>query len=242
VTTRLRLVIRDELGNGRLNTGLVERLLANLRLETEAVIVTLEGVGEAFCEGLDMELLADGVDSTTALEQFADLLHAIEATPRPVIALVNGPAWGGGVGLAAAADLVLASPRATFGLPEVLFGLVPAMVFPVLVRRVGHARARWLALSAATLTAGEAHRLGLVDELTDDLEGALARHSRRLERLDPRAMAAVKSMAVAHASSRAGYREHAVGAFQHLAASAQTRERIDRFLNGQTPWPPRGET
>lgn len=235
--TRLRLVLRDEFGNGHLNTSLIERLLTDLSLETEAAIVTLEGTEEAFCEGLDLGLLADGVDSVSALQRYADLLQAIETAPRPVIALVDGPACGGGVGVAAAADFVLASPKASFGLPEVLFGLIPAMVFPVLVRRVGQARARGLALSAATLTAQEAHRVGLVDELTDDLEGALARHTRHYERLDARAMAAVKAMAMAHRIGPADYQRHAADAFQHLAASLQTRERIDRFLNGQTPWP-----
>jgi enoyl-CoA hydratase/carnithine racemase len=236
--TLLRLNIRDERGDGRLNPALVERLLAELRSVGEAPIVTLESDTEAFCEGLDLSALAAGdVDPTAAIGRFADLLDTMEAAPRPIIALVNGPARGGGVGLAAAADFVLAAPHATFGLPEAIFGLIPAMVFPVLARRVGHARARWLALSAVTLTAREAWRLGLVDEVADDLETALRRHVHRLQRLDLRALGAVKSIAVAHVAAPADYRGYATARFQQLVASPETRERIRRFLAGETPWP-----
>jgi len=200
--------------------------------------VTLESDTDAFCEGLDLGSLAAGdIDPAAALGLFTDLLDTIEATPRPIIALVNGPARGGGVGLAAAADLVLAAPHATFGLPEALFGLIPAMIFPVLARRVGHARARWLALSAVTLTAQEARHFGLVDELADDLEAALGRHAHRFQRMDPRALGAVKSIAAVHGATPAGYREHAAARFHQLVASPETRKRIQRFLAGETPWP-----
>lgn len=240
---RLRLKIRDEQGRGRLDPALVERLRADLQSEKEALFVTLEGDSGAFCEGLDLSSLSGtDIESSAALASFADLLRAIEEAPRPVIAMVDGPALGGGVGLAAAADLVLASPHATFALPETLFGLIPAMVFPPLARRVGHTRARWLALSAARVSAREACRLGLVDEVADDLEGALGRHAHRLQRLDPRALAATKSIAVAYDSGPARYRDEAAARFQELLASPETRDRIDRYLSGDTPWPDSGAT
>jgi len=243
VVTWLRLAIQDERGQQRLSPALVERLIAELEADSDASAVVLEGGGDAFCEGLDLSALAErDIEATAALGRFADLLDAIERTPRPVVALVDGAAMGGGVGLAAAADLVLAGPRATFGLPEALFGLIPAMVFPVLARRIGHARSRWLALSARTLTAEEAWRIGLVDEVADDLEAALDRHARRLERLDPRAMAAIKRIAALHASTIAAYRESAAALFHELLERPEARERIARFLEGRTPWPDRGMT
>lgn len=234
-----RLVIHDETAPGRLTPALIERLIDALQQGTDARIITLEGAA-VFCEGLDLAMLVatDAGDRVTPLlERFGALLDGVAATPRPVIALVDGPARGGGVGLAAAADLVIATQRAVFSLPEALFGLVPAMVFPVLARRIGAPRARWLAISGASLTASDALRLGLVDELTDDLPGTLRRHLRRLSQMDPRAVAAVKAMAVAHDATPDAYRAHAAASFHRLSVSDESRVRIARFLAGDTPWP-----
>lgn len=235
-----RLIIHDATAPGRLTPALIERLVAALEEETEARVVTLEGDGDVFCEGYDLTALAqaDTEDQgTVLLERFGALLDAITATPRPVIALVDGSTQGGGVGLAAAADLVIATPRATFALPEALFGLLPAMVFPVLARRIGAPQARWLAMGGASVSALDAWRLGLVDELADDLEATLRRHLRRLSRMDPRAVAAVKAMVAAWDATPASYRPHAAAGFLRLQVSDETRARINRFLAGETPWP-----
>ena len=242
VMGRLRLTIRSEDGHARLTPDLVERLVAALEEEGPARVVTLEGEGDAFCEGLDLSALARCPEgdapggATLALDRFAALLQTIERTPRPVIAVVDGPALGGGVGLAAAADMVLATPRATFGLPETLMGLIPAMVFPALARRVGAACARWLALGAAVLPAADAWRIGLVDEVTDAPDRTLARHVRRLERMDPRALASVKALVAEYHSTPAPYWTDAAAHFSRLLASPETRTRLARFAAGHTPW------
>jgi enoyl-CoA hydratase/carnithine racemase len=240
---RLRLTIRDERGGQRLTPALVERLRAALESERGATLVTLEGDSKTFCEGMDLASFASDVGAVTAeLERFAGLLSDITRRPSPVIALVCGAAMGGGVGLAAAADLVLATPQATFGLPETLFGLVPAMVYPVLARRVGPVRARWMALGAPTISAAEAWRIGLVDGVVDDLESALARHARHLARLDARAVAEVKAMSAVYEDATAAYHAHATAAFRRLLYTTDTRGRIERFLSGGTPWPEGGAT
>jgi enoyl-CoA hydratase/carnithine racemase len=241
---RLRLAIRDEDGHARLTPGLVARLTTALRGAASARVITLEGAGAAFCEGMDASALAcpsgpspDGSgDALEALDRFAALLQAIERAPQPVIALVDGAALGGGLGLAAAADLVLATPRAAFGLPETLLGLIPAMVFPVLVRRIGPASARRLALGAASVPAADALRLGLVDELTDDLDAALERHARRLERMDRRALAHVKALVAEHHAPSAAYLADAADRFRCLLGSPETRARLARFAAGDPPW------
>src|SRR5262245_20757423 len=127
---RLRLVLRDDAGRPRLTPKLLDRLKHALYSDGEACLVTIEGTAGSFCEGFDLETLATQAEaiacdpgSYAALAQYAALLRAIERTPRLVIALDDGPAQGGGVGLAAAADVVLASSRASFALPETLMGL-----------------------------------------------------------------------------------------------------------------------
>jgi len=240
---RLRLVIAGERGGSSLTPSVVDDLRAALEAESGARIVTIEGRPGAFCTGIDPEVLAKAANATPPpagnelLARFAALLDAIERAPRPVMALVDGPAMGGGLGIAAAADLVLATPRATFSLPETLFGLLPAMVFPVVARRVGVPRARWLALGAARLSAKEAFRLGLVDRVVPDLEAACERYMARLIRMDPRALAEVKILAADHQTLPAASRAEAASRFTHLLASRETQERLARFARGETPWP-----
>jgi enoyl-CoA hydratase/carnithine racemase len=236
---RLRLTIRNAHGQARLDRDLVEQLIAALAEDVQGVtMITVESDSHAFCEGMDLEAFSgSGADIGAALERFGGLLRALEASPRPVVAIVGGPAMGGGVGLAAVADVVLASPNATFTLPETLFGMFPATIYPFIARRLGHARARWLSLGAAGLDAHEAWRIGLVDVIDDDLEGAVERLKRRFECADPRALAAVKASARTFATAPADYPAEAAASMRALLSSQGTRERIQRFLGGRSPWP-----
>ena len=213
----------------------IDRVAESLRAAEATRILVLEGADGTFCEG-------GALDDTEEARprRFAALLAALERDPRPVVALVDGPALGAGAGLAAAADVVIATPRATFGLPETLLGLIPAMVFPALARRIGIPRARRLALGAEPLSADEAFRVGLVDEVGTDLEAALARHARRLARMDPHAVATFKALLADHFPMPPAYEEQAAARLRELLARPETRARIQRFLSGQAPWPDEG--
>lgn len=241
----LRLKLRDEEGRARLTMGLMASLRLLLEREDSAPLVVLEGENKVFCEGLDLEAWAspegdsDSNDTTRAeiaLSHYSALLAAIEQTPRPVVAVVDGAALGGGVGLAAACDLVIASPRASFSLPETVMGLIPAMLFPTLARRIGVAQARLMALGGVPMGAEEAHRLGLVDEIAPDLEMALARRARRFARSDPRAVRAIKSLVAMHFCAPPDYNADAALRCTVLLSSRETRARIARFAEGRAPW------
>jgi enoyl-CoA hydratase/carnithine racemase len=210
----------------------IDRIAESLRAASGSRLVVLEGADGVFCEG---GALDDAGEARP--RRFAALLAALERDPRPVVALVDGPALGAGAGLAAAADVVIASRRATFGLPETLLGLIPAMVFPALARRIGIPRARRLALGAEPLSADEAFRVGLVDEVSDDLQAALARHARRLVRMDAHAVATFKALLADHFPMPAAYEEEAAARLGELLARPETRARIRRFLSGHAPWP-----
>lgn len=214
----------------------IDRLTESLRAAPQATrVVVLEGGEGVFCEGGAL----DGAEEARP-RRFAALLAALERDPRPVIALIDGPALGAGAGLAAASDVVLATRRATFGLPETLLGLIPAMVFPALARRIGIPRARRLALGAEPLSADEAFRVGLVDEVSDDLEAALARHARRLARMDPHAVATFKALLADHFPMPPAYEEQAAARLGELLARPEAQARIRRFLSGHAPWPDEG--
>jgi len=227
-------VLRLTIGS-TLSAATVEGLLAGLAGPIAASLVVIEGGAESFCDGLDVLSAAGGGLTSEGLGVFAALLDRIACLDRPVAAVVRASALGGGAGLAACADFVIATPEATFGLPEAHLGLIPAVVFPHVARRIGVARARLMALGAAPLPAEEAWRIGLIDVITTEPDQALAAYAKRAARLDTRAVAEIKSLVCAHFTPPA-YLDDAVARFGKLAASAQTQERLRRFAAGDAPW------
>ncbi len=137
-------------------------------------VVILAGAGPAFCAGIDpayhqhmstLDLEQNRSDS----QRLATLLRTIYEIRKPVCALVHGPALGFGCGLAVVCDLVLASrDRARFAIPEVQTGMVPALVAPYLVKRIGEGRTREVILRGNTLTATEAQGMGLITAAVPD--------------------------------------------------------------------------
>lgn len=239
--------VRVDLGGapprGFLSEALVERLLSVVETSVDARAIVVGSQGGTFCMGLDPGLLiADagtapvGARARAMLERFGRVLCAIEGAARPVIAIVDGPAAGGGVALAAAADVVIATGRATFALPETLLGIVPALAFPVLARRIGAPRARWMAVSGVTVGASDALRLGIADLVVDDPEAVLGRYLQRLARLDARSITAVKMLATMHREEDPTYESVALGTFERLLESPETQARLRRFATGLAPW------
>lgn len=231
-----RLRIKLSAASGRPTiTGPVTEHIASTLTDAKARYITLEGEAGAFCEGLNLERLSDPAEDWAAIQHsYAAVLRAVERAECPVVALVDGVALGGGLGLVAATDLVIATPRSTFGLPEVLVGLLPATALPYLAQRIGVAKARLLALDGGTVDAPAALRIGLVDEIADDLDVAVARHARRWLRTDVRAQQEVK---LASAEMNAPEAEaEALRRFAKLLAETETQRRIARMAAGEPPW------
>jgi enoyl-CoA hydratase/carnithine racemase len=240
----IRVDLAAEPPRGFLSGALVERLLSIVEDDRHANAIVVESRGETFCMGLDPGLLvADddagpaGLRARAALERFDRLLRAVDCASCPVIAVVDGAAAGGGVALAAAADVVVATGRATFGLPETLLGIVPALAFPLLARRIGTPRTRWMAMSGVTIDATEALRLGIVDMVVDDPETVITQCLRRLARLDARSIAAVKKLAILLRAEPEAYASAALRTFEQLVESPETQARLRRFAAGLAPWP-----
>lgn len=161
--------------------------------------VVLRGEGKVFCAGADlayMQRLADADEATNVAdaERLGGLFDAVARCPHPVIAAVHGAAIGGGVGLVAAADIVVATPGTKFGFTEVRLGIVPGVISPYAVRRLGPAVARRLFLTGEIFEAEAAASYRLVDEIVDDLDDAIAVWVERLHVGGPRAQAAVKRL------------------------------------------------
>jgi len=230
------------------------KVLRALRDAVEAVVsdparglVLLEGASGVFCRGFDLGRLLEPAEGRSAEEEaglatdeFAQCLRLIREAAKPAMAIVDGEVLGGGVGLVAVADLVVASDRSTFGLPETLFGLIPAVVLPFLFERVAPQKARLAALVGASCDAATAHQLGLVDVLTtpEGLEQTVAAQARGLLRASPAAVGALKrfSRELTSLDGHAAYRRGA-DLTRELLGDEHVRQAIRGFLAGDgVPW------
>jgi len=149
--------------------------LSEIRQKQGVAGVVITGAGEAFSAGMDLQQLQESLErgADHALqdsESFMRFLLGIYSFPKPVVAAVNGPAIGGGCGLATVCDLVLASERAVFGYAEVRIGFVPALVSVFLTRITGEKKARELLLTGRTFFASEGVEIGLVNKVVPEDE------------------------------------------------------------------------
>ncbi len=183
------------------SVGALLRSIEETLADASTRVLVLVGSKDTFCRGMAVEQLADSSDArgaTTAgaIDDYVRCLMALRFAGRPTLAVVEGQALGGGVGLLCACDVVLAGEQASFGLPEVLFGLAPAMVLPLLMERVGRRTARVWALTGTVRNAEQARAAGLVDEVvaSAELSTVTQRWARRLERGNPRQVATIKQL------------------------------------------------
>ena len=142
---------------------------------TELRAVVLAGEGQTFCAGADIDwmraaMLLDVEANEQDAMAMADMLEAIDTCPVPVIARVQGGALGGGAGLCAVADLVIAEAGAKFGFTETRLGILPAVISPFVVARIGETHARALFPGGRRFDAIRAQRIGLVHEVVEGLE------------------------------------------------------------------------
>jgi enoyl-CoA hydratase/carnithine racemase len=203
---------------------------------TAAVVVIRGASADTFCTGLALGG-APGVRAAT--HAFAQVLERLHDANRPVLAAVDGRAIGGGLGIASACDWVIASDRATFALPELLWGLLPAIIWPVIADRMApHVARRWT-ISAHARSAAEAREAGLVDDIVaaEALDRGVRRAGRALARLEPMALRRFRGWTRA---SRCGDLAGALAAGADLTADMvrepAVAERWRAFVEGGAPW------
>jgi methylglutaconyl-CoA hydratase len=163
--------------------------------------VVLTGAGPTFCAGGDLGWMQQNMKKTRAervaeSSELALMLRAFNELPMPVIGRINGPAYGGGVGMISVCDIAIAVDSGTYCLTEVRLGLLPANIAPYVVARMGEANARRTFLTAKRMTAADAQRLGLVSEVVsaDRLDAAVDRELADLLQCAPGAVAATKKL------------------------------------------------
>ncbi len=165
-------------------------------------IVFLRGAGGAFSAGADLEWMRSAADWTVAENRadallLAEMLLALRELPQFTVALVEGPAFGGGAGLVAACDYAVAAPDAKFSFSEVKLGLVAATISPHVVAAIGPRRAKSLFATGRIFDAAHAEKIGLVDEVVAaaaDLDDAMERLSAEIMACAPGAVTASKQL------------------------------------------------
>jgi methylglutaconyl-CoA hydratase len=241
-----RLVLnRPEVRNA-FNEGMIAELTwwANsVSCDGSVRLVVLEGAGPTFCAGADLEWMGrmaefshdQNVDDAT---EMARMFQAMDRLPVPVIGRIHGAALGGGAGLVAICDIVVAAENTIFGFTEVRLGLIPAIIAPFVLAKIGRSATRELFLTAERFDAGRAHTLGLVHKIVPEsgLDAAVAGYVHELMQAAPGALCAAKQLLAE--IGRRGPSDVAslcVEAIATRRVSAEGQEGMKAFLEKRKP-------
>jgi methylglutaconyl-CoA hydratase len=213
--------------------------LKRLNDDESVRVVQLTGAGKSFSAGADLNWMKrmatySHAENLADSRHLATLMKTLNFMGKPTIAIVNGAAFGGGVGLAACCDIVIASDRAKFCLSETRLGLIPAVISPYVIEAIGTAQARRYFISAERFDATTAQKIGLVHEITcaDDLIARGDEMAQLLLQNSPGAMAAAKNLiyAVANRPIDDAIIEETATRIADQRASIDGREGVSAFL------------
>jgi methylglutaconyl-CoA hydratase len=201
----------------------------------DARAVILSGEGESFSAGADVDWMRDSIqlsyeENVADAKRLRMMLDAINQCPAPVIARVQGHALGGGCGLIAAADVVVASPDAVFAFSEVKLGIIPSVISPFALAKVGESAARRYFVTGERFDAQTAFRIGLVHELAAELDAAVERIVAELRSAGPEA--------ARHAKQLVLERPDSLGTERRIAqrrTSDEGQEGLRAFLEKRKP-------
>ena len=211
--------------------------------DVEVRVVVLASEGKSFSAGADLNWMKrmagyDRAENLADSRALAQLMKVINFLPKPVIGLVQGAAYGGGVGLVACCDIVIAADRASFCLSETKLGLIPAVISPYVVSAIGAQAARRYFLTAERFDAVTAHRLGLVHEMVtaDALEIKGQEIIDALMAAGPKAVGAAKDLIFAvDRPVTAEVIEDTANRIADIRASEEGKEGLGAFLEKRKP-------
>jgi len=217
------------------DAALIDELAAGFADVGDVRAVVLSGDGPSFSAGADVEWMRASVDLSYD-ENVADalrlraMLDAIDSCPAPVVGRVQGHALGGGCGLVACCDVVIAEPTTQFAFSEVKLGIVPAVISPFALAKIGTGAARRYFATGERFSADVALRIGLIHEVADDLDGAVERVVRELGSAGPAAARAAKELARGPQSA-----EETAARIAAHRTSAEGQEGLRAFLEKRPP-------
>lgn len=209
-------------------------------------VVQLTGAGKIFCAGADLTEMRSQAGAVEAAnlkdaEQLAALFALLDRLPKPTLARVNGDGYGGALGLLGACDIVVVADGAQFAFTEVRLGIIPAVISPFVLGKIGESAARRYFLTAETLSASDLLRLGLAHEVVpaDLLDSSCTRFTEALLKGAPGAQAEAKSlirdMAAGSAQDRGESAIRASARLARLRTQAEAEEGFAAFFAKRRP-------
>ena len=188
----LRVTLARPETRNAFDTALIAELAEAFVDVGTARAVVLAGDGASFCAGADVEWMRSSADldleaNVADANAMRRMFEALDGCRAPVVAAVHGHALGGGIGLVACSDIAIARRGTVFAFSEVKLGIVPAVISPFALRRIGESAARRYFVTGERFDAETALRIGLVHEVADDLDGALRHVLDELATAGPRA-------------------------------------------------------
>jgi methylglutaconyl-CoA hydratase len=221
----------------------LDTLATNAAADRQLRALVLGGSGKAFCAGADVAWMAKSIaysqrENLSDAEDLARMLERLDTLPFPVIGRIHGAALGGGVGLAAICDIAIAAEDAVFALSEVKLGILPAVVAPYVIRKIGISAARELFLTGSRFGAVHAKQIGLVHEIVPaaELDAAVTRRLAEVMTAGPRAIATAKALireiAAAHPNDVIGLTTNTIAAQR---VSEEGQEGLRAFLEKRKP-------
>ncbi len=196
-------------------------------------VIILQGSGKSFCAGADLEEMKASKDATvdenlSHAHILSRMFSTINQCPKPVVSMVRGVAFGGGTGLAAVSDVVIASDDAMFGLTEVKLGLIPAVIAPYVLAKIGESHARDLFLSGRKFDAHHALKIGLIHHIhtSAKLESIVADFLSAAPQAIAHAKALIAKIGAVH--EHQSFTEHLIAT---IRVGNEAQEGLDAFLN-----------
>ena len=243
-------VVRITLSRPDVRNAFNEALIGELTAWAESIapsagarVAVLQGAGRVFCAGADLEWMARMADYSHA-ENIRDaramgrMFAALNALPIPLVGRVHGAALGGGAGLAAVCDIVVAAEDTVFGFTEVKLGILPAVISPYVVGKIGQSAARELFLTGARFSAARAREIGLVHAIGDagEIDRMVAKYVIDVLTSGPDAVAASKRLIadVVHRSP-AQTLDLTADAIARQRVSPEGQEGMRAFLDKRKP-------
>src|SRR5262245_53056349 len=243
-------VVRVTLNRPEVRNAFNEELIAALtawagsvRADGPARVAVLAGAGKAFCAGADLTWMSKTIaytrdENVRDARAMANMFAALDRLPIPLIGRIHGAALGGGVGRAAVCDIVVAAEDAIFGFTEVKLGIIPGVISPYALAKIGRSAARELFLTGARFSAARAREIGLVHAVGDaaEIDRIVAKYVNDLLTSAPQAVAAAKAL-IADVWSRppAEAAERTSQAIADRRVSAEGQDGMRAFLDKRPP-------
>ncbi len=247
-------VVRVTLNRPDVRNAFNEELIAELttwarsvKAGADARVAVLAGAGRSFCAGADLTWMSKMVayshdENVRDARAMAAMFESLDRLPIPLIGRVHGAALGGGAGLAAVCDIVVAAEDTAFGFTEVKLGILPAVISPYVIAKIGRSAARELFLTGGRFSAARAKEIGLVHAVGDeaDLDRMIARHVNEVQTAGPHAVAAAKALiAEVSRQDRTAATEYCIDAIAVQRVSGEGQEGMRAFLDKRKPsWTP----